>query len=44
MDDEGRLTPESVWMDWKGWEFGQKKEASRWLTLTAYRILGRCGT
>jgi len=44
MDDEGRLTPESVWMDWKGWEFGQKKEPSRWLTLTAYRILGRCGT
>ena len=42
MDGEGRLTPESVWMDWKRWEFGQKSEPSRWLTLSAYRVLDRC--
>ncbi len=41
MDREGRLTPESVWMDWKRWEFGQKDEPSRWLTFLAYRILDR---
>ncbi|MDD1747431.1 MAG: hypothetical protein LUQ16_06695 [Methanomassiliicoccales archaeon] len=42
MDAQGRLVPESVWMDWKRWEFGQKNEPSRWLTLAAYRILERC--
>jgi len=40
-DAEGRYTLESVWTAWKGWEFGQKKEPSRWLTLLAWRILGR---
>jgi hypothetical protein len=40
-DDEGRFTPESVWMAWKDWEFGQKKVPSRWLTLLAWRILQR---
>jgi hypothetical protein len=40
-DDGGRFTLESVWTAWKGWEFGQKKEPSRWLTLMAWRILGR---
>jgi hypothetical protein len=40
-DAEGRYTPESVWMYWKDWEFGQKKVASRWLTLLAWRALGR---
>jgi len=40
-DQEGRFTPESVWTAWKGWEFGQKKEPSRWLTLLAWRIIGR---
>jgi hypothetical protein len=28
-------------MDWKGWEFGQKKEPSLWITLVAQRILKR---
>jgi hypothetical protein len=40
-DRQGRFTPESVWTAWKDWEFGQKKAPSRWLTLLAWRILGR---
>ncbi|OGO31344.1 MAG: hypothetical protein A2136_06475 [Chloroflexi bacterium RBG_16_54_11] len=41
MDGLGRFSLESVWNAWKGWEFGQKKEASRWLTLMAWRIVKR---
>ncbi len=41
MDHEGRFTLESVWTAWKDWEFGQKKQPSRWLTLVAWRILTR---
>ncbi len=40
-DAQGRFTPESVWTAWKGWEFAQKKVPSRWLTLLAWRIIGR---
>ncbi len=40
-DQDGKYTAESIWMDWKGWEFGQKKEPSKWITLTALRILKR---
>ncbi len=40
-DDEGRFTLESVWMAWKDWEFGQKKEPSRWLTFLAWRTIGK---
>lgn len=40
-DSEGRFALESVWAAWKDWEFGRKKEPSRWLTLLAWRILGR---
>jgi hypothetical protein len=40
-DRQGRFTVESVWTAWKDWEFGQKKEPSRWLTLFAWRILRR---
>jgi hypothetical protein len=40
-DGNGRFTAESVWMPWKGWEFGQKKEPSRWITAIAYGILER---
>ncbi len=40
-DSEGRYTPESVWLAWKDWEFGQKKVPSRWLTLLAQRCLER---
>ncbi len=42
-DDQGRFTLESVWTAWKEWEFGQKKQPSRWLTLLAWRILARLG-
>ena len=40
-DSEGRFTVESVWTAWKDWEFGQKKEPSRWLTLAAWRVMKR---
>ncbi|MCS6911252.1 MAG: hypothetical protein NZM11_11910, partial [Anaerolineales bacterium] len=40
-DQQGRFTLESIWTAWKDWEFGQKKEPSRWLTLTAWRIIRR---
>jgi len=40
-DQDGRFSLESVWTAWKDWEFGQKKVPSRWLTLSAWRILGR---
>ena len=43
-DSEGRFTAESVWRDWKGWSFGQKREPSRWITLIAQRVLKRAGT
>ena len=39
--DEGRYTPESEWNAWKGWDFGQKKEPSQWLTFLALRMLKR---
>ncbi len=39
MDEQGRFTPESIWLAWKGWEFGQKKAPSRWLTFLVLRIL-----
>ncbi len=42
-DERGRFTPESVWTAWKEWEFGQRKAPSRWLSLMAWRILGRVG-
>jgi len=41
MDENGRFTAESVWRDWKGWDFGQKREPSRWITLVAHRVLMR---
>jgi hypothetical protein len=42
-DAEGRLTPASVWKAWEGWEFAQKKEPSRWVTLLAWEALRRVG-
>jgi hypothetical protein len=41
VDDEGRFTPGSVWTAWNAWEFGQKKEPSAWVTLLAWRVMGR---
>jgi len=40
-DEQGRFTPESVWMAWKEWNFGQKKAPSPWLTLRTHRALQR---
>lgn len=40
-DTDVRYTPESVWMAWKGWDFGQKKEPSPWLTFLVRRMLNR---
>jgi hypothetical protein len=38
---DGLFTPESVYTYWKGWDFGQKKTPSHWLTFLAWRILDR---
>lgn len=38
-DHEGRYTPESEWKAWRGWDFGQKKQPSRWLTYVILKIL-----
>ncbi len=40
-DPDGRFIPESIWAAWKGWEFAQKKEPSRWLTLQMLRVMQR---
>ncbi len=37
-DDTGRYRPESVWQDWKGWDFGQKSGPSEYLTFLVCRI------
>ena len=43
-DNTGKFTAESIWLDWKTWEFGQKKEPSRWITLAAQRVINRSVT
>ena len=40
-NDKVKFTPESEWIAWKGWDFAQKKEPSRWLTLLVRRVLKR---
>ena len=42
-DENGRYTPESIWMAWKAWDFGQKKLPSPWITFLALRIFKRTG-
>jgi len=42
-DANYRFKSESVWMKWKGWEFCQKREPSRWVTFVILRILKRAG-
>jgi len=42
-DDEGKYIPESEWNAWKGWDFGQKKRPSGWLTFLVLRMLKRVG-
>ena len=41
LDEQGRCTAESVWRAWKDWDFGQKREPSRWITFLAYRTLNK---
>jgi hypothetical protein len=40
-DEDKRFVPGSVWMAWKAWDFGQKREPSPWLSLLTYRMLSR---
>lgn len=40
---DDRFTPESVWLAWKDWDFGQKKVPSPWLTFLLHRITQRAG-
>ena len=40
-DEQGRSTAESVWRAWKGWDFGQKRDPSQWITLLSHRMLKR---
>ena len=42
-DAKGRFVPESIWKAWKDWDFGQKREPSRWLTFLSQRVLFRMG-
>lgn len=41
VDGEGKFTAESQWKAWNGWDFGQKKQPSEWLTFLALRTLKR---
>ena len=43
-DGDGRYTPESVWMAYRGWDFGQKRVPSPWLTLLVERVRLRMST
>jgi len=43
-DDKWRFTPESIHKVWSNFDFGQKKEPSRWITFLALRILKRIYT
>jgi len=40
-DSNGLFTPESVYQKCKGWDFGQKKSPSPYLTYLCYQILSR---
>ena len=40
---DGLFVPESAYLAWKDWDFGQKKAPSSWLTLVATRIIARAG-
>ena len=41
IDSEGKCTAESVWRAWNSWDFGQKREPSRWITFLVYKVLKR---
>jgi hypothetical protein len=40
-DENGFYKAGSVWRAWKDWDFGQKKEPSRYITFMVYRVLKR---
>jgi len=42
-DSNGLFTPEAVYQKFKGWDFGQKKNPSPYLTYLCYRIMERIG-
>jgi len=42
-DSNGLFTPEAVYQKFKGWDFGQKKNPSPYLTYLCHRILKRSG-
>ena len=42
-DSNGLFTPESVYQKFKGWDFGQKKNPSPYLTYLCHRVLKRSG-
>ena len=42
-DDDARYTASSMYMAWKDWSFGNKKEPSPWLTFMVERIRKRVG-
>jgi len=42
-DGGGFFTPEAVYQKYKGWDFGQKKTPSPYLTYLCYQILDRTG-
>ena len=42
-DENGLFTPEAVYQKFKGWDFGQKKAPSPYLTYLCHRILRRIG-
>jgi len=39
--DGGKFKAESVWRNWKEWDFGQKREPSEWITLLVYKMINR---
>jgi hypothetical protein len=42
-DKRGRFKAESIVKVWADFDFGQKKEPSRWITLLAWRVMARYG-
>jgi hypothetical protein len=43
VDGHGRFQPESIVKVWVDFDFGQKKQPSRWVTMLAWRVLRRFG-
>lgn len=41
-DDSMKYKPSSIYMEYKDWEFSNKKHYSPWITFLCYRILSRC--